>query len=439
MKKIKTLIISIIILILIIGIVLLIINKKNKNEGNKIYSNNVEVVSETSEDNRSDITTTSYYTIQKCISQYFEVLNKNNTAYYTVNEKGENVKSVGDDYIKGRIYDLLSENYINKNNITKNNVYSYVDNVTENVSFNIIDAKLIENNKNNQYIVYGFMTQTLKNKFIANKYYIINIDEKNNVFSVEPILKKYNNINEISNIEDVEITKNNNNKIPSIKINSEVQCKNYLTTFKRMMLSNPEVAYEYLDNEYKQKRFVNANEFKAYVNNNINELEGLNVSEYLVNVYDDYTEFVCKDKSGIIYTFDAETPLKYTVKLDTYTIISDKYKSEYDSAETQKKVQMNIDKWVQMLNNRDYSSAYNLLDETFRNNTFGSQEKFEKYMKENYSLQYLITYNEYKEENDISIMSITLKDILGKNETTKDLKIIMQLNNNYDFVMSFEI
>ena len=29
--------------------------------------------------------------------------------------------------------------------------------------------------------------------------------------------------------------------------------------------------------------------------------------------------------------------------------------------------------------------------------------------------------------------SITLKDILGKNETTKDLKIIMQLNNNYDF------
>ena len=254
MKKIKTLIISIIILILIIGIVLLIINKKNKNEVNKIYSNNVEVVSETSEDNRSDITTTSYYTIQKCISQYFEVLNKNNTAYYTVNEKGENVKSVGDDYIKGRIYDLLSENYINKNNITKNNVYSYVDNVTENVSFNILDAKLIENNKNNQYIVYGFMTQTLKNKFISNKYYIINIDKENNVFSVEPILKEYNNINEISNIEDVEITKNNNNKIPSIKINSEVQCKNYLTTFKRMMLSNPEVAYEYLDNEYKQKK-----------------------------------------------------------------------------------------------------------------------------------------------------------------------------------------
>ncbi len=436
MKKIKILIISIIILILIIGVILMVFNNKNNNI-NENFANNVEVVSEKSEDNRSDITTTNYYIIQKCISQYLGIINKNNPAYYRVNDNGENVKFVNEDYIKGRIYDLLSENYINKNNITKNNVYSYVENITENVNFCMLDAKVIKNDNINQYIIYGFI-ESAENEFITNKYYIINLDENNNIFSVEPISKKYDNLNDIS-VDNVKIEKNENNKIPTVKINSETQCKNYLTDFKRMMLSNQEVAYEYLDKDYREKRFGNLNQFKNYINKNKDELKSLSVSEYLVNVYDDYTEFVCKDKSGIIYIFDAETPLKYTVKLDTYTIISDKYKSEYDSAETQKKVQMNIDKWVQMLNNRDYSSAYNLLDETFRNNTFGSQEKFEKYMNENYSLQYSITYNEYKEENDISIMSITLKDILGKNETTKDLKIIMQLNNNYDFVMSFEI
>ena len=436
MKKIKILIISIIILILIIGVILMVFKNKNNNI-NENFANNVEVVSEKSEDNRSDITTTNYYIIQKCISQYLGIINKNNPAYYRVNDNGENVKFVNEDYIKGRIYDLLSENYINKNNITKNNVYSYVENITENVNFCMLDAKVIKNDNINQYIIYGFI-ESAENEFITNKYYIINLDENNNIFSVEPISKKYDNLNDIS-VDNVKIEKNENNKIPTVKINSETQCKNYLTEFKRMMLSNQEVAYEYLDKDYREKRFGNLNQFKNYINNNKDELKSLSVSEYLVNVYDDYTEFVCKDKSGIIYIFDAETPLKYTVKLDTYTIISDKYKSEYDSAETQKKVQMNIDKWVQMLNNRDYSSAYNLLDETFRNNTFGSQEKFEKYMKENYSLQYSITYNEYKEENDISRMSITLKDILGKNEITKDLKIIMQLNNNYDFAMSFEI
>ena len=144
MKKIKILIISIIILILIIGVILMVFNNKNNNI-NENFANNVEVVSEKSEDNRSDITTTNYYIIQKCISQYLGIINKNNPAYYRVNDNGENVKFVNEDYIKGRIYDLLSENYINKNNITKNNVYSYVENITENVNFCMLDAKVIKN------------------------------------------------------------------------------------------------------------------------------------------------------------------------------------------------------------------------------------------------------------------------------------------------------
>ena len=439
MKKIKILIISIIILIFIIGILFLALNKKEKNnsDNTSVLNGNVEVVSERSEDERSEITTSNYYMIQKCISQYLGFVNKNNSAYFRVNENGENVKSVSDDYIKGRIYDILSESYINKNKITKNNVYSYVDNISEKVNFSMLDAKVVKNNKLNQYIVYGFI-QTTENKFIENRYYIINIDENNNIFSIEPILKKYNNMEEIS-VEDTKIEKNENNSIPTIKENSETQCKNYLMEFKRIMLSNPEIAYEYLDKQYREKRFGNITEFKKYVNNNKDEIKSIAVLEYMVNVYDNYTEFVCKDKYGRIYTFNAETPLKYTVKLDTYTNISEKFKNEYDLAEMQKKIQMNIDKWIQMLNNRDYFSAYKFLDETFRNNNFGSQENFEKYMRENYSLYYAVTYNEYKEENGISIMSITLKDILNKNTTTKDLKIIMKLNDDYDFVMSFEI
>ena len=322
MKKIKILIISIIILILIIGVILMIFNNKNNNI-NENFANNVEVVSEKSEDNRSDITTTNYYIIQKCISQYLGIINKNNPAYYRVNDNGENVKFVNEDYIKGRIYDLLSENYINKNNITKNNVYSYVENITENVNFCMLDAKVIKNDNINQYIIYGFI-ESAENEFITNKYYIINLDENNNIFSVEPISKKYDNLNDIS-VDNVKIEKNENNKIPTVKINSETQCKNYLTEFKRMMLSNQEVAYEYLDKDYREKRFGNLNQFKNYINKNKDELKSLSVSEYLVNVYDDYTEFVCKDNSGIIYIFEAETPLKYTVNLDTYTIISDKY------------------------------------------------------------------------------------------------------------------
>ena len=85
---------------------------------------------------------------------------------------------------------------------------------------------------------------------------IINLDETNNIFSVEPLLNKYNSFDEIL-VEDVAIEKNEDNKILNVKINSESQCKNYFTNFKRIMLSKPELAYNYLDKEYREKRFQN--------------------------------------------------------------------------------------------------------------------------------------------------------------------------------------
>ena len=258
------------------------------------------------------------------------------------------------------------------------------------------------------------------------------------VIDTLPLLNKYNSFDEIL-VEDVAIEKNEDNKILNVKINSESQCKNYFTNFKRIMLSKPELAYNYLDKEYREKRFGDVGVFKKYVNDNKNELTGITVEDYLANVYEEYNEFVCKDKYGRTYVFDVKDPLNYSVKLDTNTILTDKFKTTYDSGETKEKVLLNINKWIQMLNNRDYSSAYKVLDETFRNNNFGNEDKFEEYMREKYPLHYSITFNEYNEENDVSIVAITLKDITNKDTTTKDLKIIMKLNENYDFVMSFEI
>ena len=105
-----------------------------------------------------------------------------------------------------------------------------------------------------------------------------------------------------------------------------------------------------------------------------------------LNTYDEYSEYVCRDKYQNLYIFRAKNPLDYTVLLDTYTITTDNFKTTYDKSSEEYKVAMNIDKWIQMINSRDYTSAYNCLDETFRNNNFGSEEAFEKYMKEKPSI-----------------------------------------------------
>jgi hypothetical protein len=120
------------------------------------------------------------------------------------------------------------------------------------------------------------------------------------------------------------------------------------------------------------------------------------------------------DQYQKLYIFDETNPMEFTLKLDTYTVPTEKFTTTYKSSNEQDKVMMNIDKWVQMLNNRDYTSAYNVLDETYRNNTFGNEVRFESIMKEILPLHYEI-------------------------EETTSISVFMQLNEDLDFVMSFSI
>ena len=184
-------------------------------------------------------------------------------------------------------------------------------------------------------------------------------------------------------------------------------------------------------------KMPNVENFENYISSNYQELSGITIRQYLVNRYDDYIEYVCKDQYENLYIFNVTAVKEYTAKLDTYTIPTDKFKEQYDNGETQTKVMMNVDKWIDMLNNRDYTAAYNVLDETFRNNNFSSEEAFEAYMRENYPLHYSIDYISYQEEMNTFVQTISLKDITNESADTKQMTIIVQLKDNYNFVMSF--
>ena len=189
--------------------------------------------------------------------------------------------------------------------------------------------------------------------------------------------------------------------------------------------------------EYREKRFGEVSSYIKYLKDNQEALRTLQLTQYLVNGYDEYTEYVCKDKYENLYIFKETALMEFTMQLDTYTIPTEQFKTTYRTANQQKKVMMNIDKWVQMLNNRDYTSAYKVLNETFRNNNFGSEEKFVAYMKEKYPLHYKIEFSSFSEEGSACVQSIKLKEIGSENAEGKALDIIMKLKEDTDFEMSF--
>ena len=208
--------------------------------------------------------------------------------------------------------------------------------------------------------------------------------------------------------------------------------------YKRLALSVPELAYNYMDEEYRNKRFESIEGFKEYIENNRDNIEEISLKKYLAENNDNYTEYVGQDKYGNLYIFDEKGILDFTLKLDTYTIPTDKFKETYNTAEDYKKVQMNIDKFFQMINRQDYKTAYSCLAQNYKDNYFKTQEEFEKYVKNNFYTYNKVSYEKYEQKgNKLYIFSIKLEDITGENAEKKEIKIVMQLDDDLNFEMSF--
>ena len=163
----------------------------------------------------------------------------------------------------------------------------------------------------------------------------------------------------------------------------------------------------------------------------------ISLSKYMVNNKEDYTEYVCLDQKGNYYIFKEKAIMDYTIMLDNYTIPTEDFINEYNNASEETRVGLNIERILQALNKKDYEFIYNKLDQTFRTNNFDTLEKFNEYMQNSFKgAQYGAEYSDIEKRNNVYVMSMTLNSELNDN-IGKD--IIMQLQDDYNFVMSFNV
>lgn len=442
MKKLKIIIIIFIIIIVItIGIIIALKhnndtqpNIENLGESEEIMTHANELEEETSSD--AVKSSEKFFTVSSCVSQYLDLLNKNYDIYYGYDDNNQYTQIVNP--YEG-VIDVLSKKYIEDNKITSNNIQNHIQLLENKVIFVPLQMRVMENTNTEKYLVYG-MIQNLDNQYISDIYLFVNLCEINSTFSIEPIKNEDKNIYDIDYAnEDALIEEKDFNDYIPVKISSEYMCQQYFNSYKNIALAKPEMAYEFLDKEYREKRFGDITSYTKYLQANQEDLKTLQLSQYLVNGYDEYTEYVCKDQHGNLYIFNEKAIMDFTMKLDTYTIPTENFTKTYQSANAQKKVMMNVDKWVQMLNNRDYTAAYQVLDETFRNNKFGSEARFETYMRQNYPLHYKINDSSFSDEGATYVEHIKLIDITTEGSEAKELDVIMKLEEGTDFVMSFSI
>lgn len=435
MKDIKRVIFLIIIIICIIILAIILLNRKQVD--NKI--NNSTPIKEEA----------------RTPEKTYEIVEvKNKISYYaTRNIIGKYAYSIVNKNIE-EIYAMLGEECIDNDNINKENVLEHVENIMENgelddnfsIKTNINKMYQKQEEKTNiiSFLVYGNFDYNNK---IENFSIIVQMDTERNTFAILPtkyVSAKYKDLNEFSKNETnkQEIKEKISNKFSFAPVQDETIIIDYLSKYKDAIVNNIEKAYELLDKQYREERFGSLEKYKEYVEKNKREILSYNVVKYKKEDNDNITQYICMDKNDMYYIFEESAIMNFSMKLDTYTIDSNEFKETYDSANEQNKISMNINKWVSMINNRDYQTAYNVLDETFRNDNFGSVEKFENYMKEMYPKYYNIIIKDVKKESNAYVAEVEIQEkdcsiVTGEGIYTNN--IIMQLKDNREFVMSFYV
>ena len=444
-NKEKLIICCIVLFIMVLFVLIMLVNYLKKQTADfyddvYLQDSGSSIIEEYGKAEENGINRNTYFDINNCITNYLGVINLNNSLYYGYNENGEYALIVNEKDINQKIYNLLSEKYISKNNITIGNLRNHIKLMEKDTLLVPLEITTIQNKEVTSFLVHGLVEDMVNLSVIDEIFVIVNIDIINGVFSIEPIYGEYKSIGEIK-IEQLEdtIKPNDDNIFYASSVSYEDAAKNYLNLYKRIALGKPEVMYNLLNEEYREAKFKNVEEFKQYIEDNKQKILGIRTEKFQPKLTEEYSQFICIDQYGDYYIFIENAIMDYSVMLDTYTVDLPSFTEKYSKATEQEKVGMNIEKVITAINNKDYAYIYNKLDSTFRNNKFSTENGLQNYINNNFFESNNIEYLDFSQEGNVYIYKTKITDKNTSNSEGKILNIIMELGSGTEFTMSFNI
>ena len=391
------------------------------------------------------------------------MINSENT-YFTVNKCVEDYLSMLEASQGDVLYEYLNEDYINKNNLSKNDIIEKLVKYNNYDGYVSEEAYELNGEVNSIYFIKGKID--LKEVFFE-----VTIDYTNSTFDIMPVEnEEYNNdINtgvDSNEIANKNISKKTYNIIAKTNLSDADIVRSYYKRYAKLIVEDSEEAYERLNSTYKKQRYKNYEDFQKYVEENKNEFDTAykieNIDNLTFNGFNERYIFEQKNKNyaienyqvlrknddivyigvngfGNYFIFEVSKPGMYNVILDNHTIDLSEFTEKYNSSKAKDKVAMNAEKIKDALNTKDYGYIYEKLNDTFKKNNYPTQQQFENYIKDKVYEYNKFEYTKMEEQGETYILYITVKDQTEEKEENKNLAIIMQLNEGTDFTMSFSI
>lgn len=286
-------------------------------------------------------------------------------------------------------------------------------------------------------------------KYATDFYGVIIVDNINKAFTILESTKQEYEDAKLGRVNDkylnfTTISKKTYNAIKNVpkRITEQEKVKLYFDDYITKALYYSEEAYENINEEYKNKKFNTVEKYKIYLNKNKQTMvssEQKGIKSYAVKKYTDYEQYICMDYYNNYYIFNVQGAMSYNTILDTYTLDLPQFIESYNKASDKEKAILNIKKVFQAINSKDYNYVYNKLDNDFKNNNFKQESKFEKFVSGSFFSKNEVSIKEYELIQETHVFTIIIKNSEDTSASTKSKKLIMQLKEGTEFVISFNI
>lgn len=273
-----------------------------------------------------------------------------------------------------------------------------------------------------------YMDKINKTQYIVPEEYV----EKHNLSEKEKDLNNYN-----LEIEDIPVT--GYNSYSNTNISSNTLVVDYIKRFKEELIFSIDDSYKLLNEEYRNSRFGSIENYKNYIQKNMAKIQRFSPSQFKMEEIEDKLFYTIKDETNDnILILEQTAIMKFGIYLDRYTIDLPEITKSYNSGNDEVKLNINTEKLVEALNNKDYKYLYNKLNTTFKNNKFSDVNQFSSYISNKVFDNNAIEDVSYTKENEIYVCNIKLKNVDDKSKVT-DLKVMIRLLEGTNFEISFEI
>ena len=413
MKNIKLLIIILSILVIGLIITLAILRMESKNTKRNVISNNITPSIENNINNDIISPKTTILTFNTSIEK-----ETSNSVLYSLNR---NINK----YF----------NYIKENNETAinelggNSIYL----ITNNVKYVVKQAYVTQNQYMSKYYTYGTLTIANGNYTAQTQeiYMILYLAAENKGYRLQTISKEeYLNRTALEQNDTIEIQEGTYNKFEYEYIDNVKQMEIYLEDYSFQIFNNTENSYNLLNTEYKEKRFKDLQAFVQFLNEKQGQLHNIKINQYTVDEENQNKIYKGTDQNGNYYEIIEKSYMNYEIILDNYTML------DYSNDSDENKIKLSAEKFILMLNSADYTNAYNLLEPSFKQINFPTEQDFINYVKNNFYARNIVASKDLSEDG---ICTVTIKDSISTqaNKIQKQFKVIM--GEGMSFTIEFNI